>query len=62
VKSPVLFQLLLPEGMEFGRFEVRPDEAEYVAARKIFDVASRTSLKKNEMLRAVEEELRKIAV
>jgi hypothetical protein len=61
IKSPVAFQLLLPEGLELGRFEVQPEEAEYSRARTIYDRAHQSAKKKADMLKEVEAELRRIA-
>jgi hypothetical protein len=61
IKSPVTFQLLLPEGIEVGKFETRPDEQDYHRVRGLYDAATAGALKKREMLRQVEERLRGVS-
>ena len=58
IQSPVTIQLLLPEGLEIGRFEVRPDEAEYLKVRAFYDRVSANAAKKADILREIEQALR----
>lgn len=58
VRSPVTLQLLLPEGLEIGRFEVRSEDSEYAQVRAFYDRVSQKAAKKADILREIERELR----
>src|SRR5947209_5013701 len=45
VKSPITFQVLLPEGLEIATFEVKPDEEAYSTMRLLYDTAGRDAVK-----------------
>ncbi len=58
IQSPVTVQWLLPEGLEIGRFEVRSDDPDYQQVRKYYDRITQGALKKADILRDIEKQLR----